>query len=298
MSQANRFLQPQVLAALKNLQLVAKTVVDGFLLGIHANPKSGAGQEFSQYRGYQPGDDLRRLDWKMFARSDRYFIREAEIETGIGMRFVLDASASMAHRDTNGMTKFDYARYLAASLAYLAFQQGDAIGLATMGGLTTCRLPSRHHPRHLHLFLQTLETLVPKGEWSVSDEENSGEPVWQSRELVVAISDLYQHRSEILETLRRWAAMKNEIVVFHLTAANEWNLPYSGSVVFEDLETGRQVKASPQSIRDRHRRRLEESSNAWRAELNEAGIGYEPVSMDQPLDFALRSFLVKRAKLR
>ena len=142
-------LDPKVLMTIKNLPLLAKTVVDGFLIGLNKSTVKGPGLEFSQYRSYQPGDDLRWLDWKMYARSDRYYIRESEIETSISVRFLIDASASMNHRDSNGVKKIDYARYLAASLACLANFQGDSVGLYTLANGELYSLASRADPQHL-----------------------------------------------------------------------------------------------------------------------------------------------------
>src|SRR5690349_20673443 len=153
----SRLLDPKILLSIKDLQLAARTTVDGFMAGIHKNTIKGQGLEFSQYRSYQPGDDLRQLDWKMFARSDRYYIREAEVDTSIGIRFVVDASASMHHQDTNGIRKIDYARFMVAALAYLAYAQGDAIGLYGLSEKRLIHLTPRHDSMHLQRFWHQLE---------------------------------------------------------------------------------------------------------------------------------------------
>ena len=161
---AYRFIDPRILAAIADLPLLAKTVVEGFMLGVHQSQRPGAGQEFNQYRSYQPGDDLRRVDWKTYARSDRFYVRESEVETSIGVRFLLDASASMAHTD-GAIVKFDYARFLVAALGYLAYQQGDMIGCHSLPENHASVLPSKRDHQQLHRFLHHLEKLEPGGAW-------------------------------------------------------------------------------------------------------------------------------------
>lgn len=296
MSRPDRFLDPRVLGAISSLQLLAKTVVDGVMLGAHVNPVPGVGLEFNQYRGYQPGDDLRLLDWKMFARSDRYFIREAEVETSISIRLILDTSASMAHRDDNGISKLDYARYLIASLGYLAFQQGDAIGLYALNDREGAYLPPSRHRRHLYRFLRTLETRSATGVWPEWEQCAGRLSDQQRRGLLVVASDLNEHRGEILQVLSKLAGLKNEILVFHLIAANELNLPYRGPVTLEDLETGKTIQVVPDAIRESHHHALIQDADRLRDELYDKQIAYERLILDQPLDQALRSFLAKRAK--
>jgi uncharacterized protein (DUF58 family) len=158
-------LDPKVLMAIKDLSLAAKTTVEGFMQGIHKSNVKGAGMEFSQYRSYQPGDDLRSLDWKMFARSDRYYIRESEIETSISVRFLLDASASMNHMD-GGFSKLQFAKYVAASLAYLTHSQGDSVGLYTICDGKLSALPARKDHQHLTRILHELEQTEAGGKFT------------------------------------------------------------------------------------------------------------------------------------
>src|SRR5882757_3457792 len=157
-----QMLDPKVLMTIKDLPLLAKTVIDGFMNGFNKSTVKGPGLEFSQYRSYQPGDDLRWLDWKMYARSDRYYIRESEVETSISVRFLIDASASMNH-DDKGVKKIDYARFLAASLAYLANLQGDSVGLYVFKDSGLFSLASKPDPQHLQRLYYQLEKIEPAG---------------------------------------------------------------------------------------------------------------------------------------
>ncbi len=296
MPRSGKFLDPRVLSAISSLQLLAKTVVDGVMLGAHVNPVPGAGLEFNQYRGYQPGDDPRLLDWKMFSRSDRYFIREAEVETSIDVRLILDTSASMAHEDNNGLSKLDYARYLIAALGYLAFHQGDAIGLYALNDRDGLYLPPSRHQRHLHRFLRALETREATGIWPRWEQCAARLSDRRRRGLLVVATDLSEHQGEILQVLHKLAGLQNEVLVFHLIAANELDLPYRGSVTLEDLETGKTVRVMPEAVRERHHRELIAHADRLRDELHEKRIAYERLILDQPLDLALCAFLARRAR--
>src|SRR5476651_978567 len=189
-------LDPKVLMTIKDLPLLAKTVVDGFMNGFNKSTVKGPGLEFSQYRSYQPGDDLRWLDWRMFARSDRYYIRESEIETSISVRFLIDASASMNH-DDNGIKKIDYARFLAASLAYLVNLQGDAAGLYVFqdGGLFT--LSSKADPQHLQRIYYQLDQMKANGTFTKPAHYKELFAGSGRKELLVFITDMYQTDGEI-----------------------------------------------------------------------------------------------------
>src|SRR6201985_516133 len=191
----SRLLDPKILMSIKNLQLAAKTTIDGFMAGINKKKVKGPGLEFSQYRSYQPGDDLRWLDWKMYARSDRYYIRESETETTISVRFLVDASASMNH-DDNGVKKIDYARFLCASLAYLVVSQGDSVGLYTLvnGGLYA--MASKPDPQHLQRLFYQLEQIEPAGKFSQPVHYKELFTGAGRKELLVFITNMYQADGE------------------------------------------------------------------------------------------------------
>lgn len=297
----HRLIEPKTLAAVKNLPLLAKTVVDGFLTGYNRSLKRGSGVEFSQYKSYQPGDDLRQLDWKMFARSDRYYIRESEVDTSIRVRFIVDASASMAHRDEY-LSKMDYARFLIAALAYLAYTQGDAIGLYV---LTERRpkenrlvnLTPRHDMMHLQRFWHQLERLQPAGKFP---GENAIIPLLagtRKKELTVFVSDLYEQEGEINELLVKLNTLKNEVVCFHLMAQNEVAFTYQGNLTFEDLETGRTVQVETSQLRKNHLENVQAYLKTVRQEMQQKQIAYQLFTINQPLDEALRIFLTNRLRV-
>jgi hypothetical protein len=296
MSQPN-MLSPKVLASIKNLPLLAKTVVDGFMMGAHKSFQKGAGMEFSQYRSYQPGDDLRQLDWKLFARSDRYYIRESEIETSISVRFVLDASASMNHED-NGITKIEYARFLAASLAYLANSQGDATGLYILQKKEIISLTPRYDPQHLQRFFFHLSQIKPGGTFAGNELTESIFTNSSRKELVIFITDMYEQEEEINKIISRFKAFKNEVVVFHLIGNNEIEFSYKGNLTFEDWETGRTVEVATDELRNTYIKTLQQQLLNIRTKLLDMDVTYRLQLISQPLDQALRDFLVQRNKLR
>lgn len=290
-----QFIDPQILAAIANLQLIAKTVVDGFMLGSHQSPKPGVGLEFNQYRSYQPGDDLRRVDWKMYARSDRYFVRESEIETSIGINFVLDATASMSHVE-NQISKFDYARFLIASLAYLARSQGDAVGLMAVNGQSVSQLPPRRDHQHLHRFLHQLENIAPQGRWPDWQVLETIFTVTQKREVIVFVSDMYERESEIQKLLSVLSSYKNEVLLFHIMGNDELQFNYKGHLIFEDLETGETVQVHADKSREDYLHQLDEHLQKLQQSAHDQNIAYEQCVLNQPLDYALRNYLMHRTK--
>ncbi|MEO5998918.1 MAG: DUF58 domain-containing protein [Chitinophagaceae bacterium] len=291
----SRLLDPKVLMAIKDLPLMAKTMVNGFLAGINKSSIKGPGLEFSQFRSYQPGDDLRWLDWKMYARSDRYYIRESEIETSISVKLMIDASASMNHQEGD-FKKIDYAKFLAASLAYLANLYGDAVGLNVFYGGEVFMLASRQDHQHLARLFYQLENIQPQGKFTDPlryKEIFSGS---QKRELLIFVTDFYQQDSEIFKLLDSLATLKYEIIVFHLLAKNELDLDYKEYSTLEDLETGATINIEGGQSRKIYLQRLQEYLIALRLQLLDRKIFYRLLSMHQPLDQALRDFLNQRKK--
>lgn len=293
----SRLLDPKVLMAIKELSLAAKTTIDGFMSGVNKSTIKGQGMEFSQYRSYQPGDDLRSLDWKMFARSDRYYIRESEIETNISIRLVLDASASMKHTDA-GFEKIDYARYMAASLAYLGNLQGDAIGLYVLSEDGIFSMSPKQDFQHLARFFYQLEQIKPGNKFTSPVHYKELYAGSKKRELLIFITDMYESDGEILRFLDTINTLRHEVVVFHLMSANEIDLDFKGYSTFEDLETGKSVQIDQEKARLGYKEKLDSHLAATRKEMLDRGIFYRMMRTDQPLDIALRDFLNQRNKLK
>ena len=293
----SKLLDPKAVMAIKDLSLAAKTVVDGFMTGINKSALKGLGLEFSQYRSYQPGDDLRWLDWKMYGRSDRYYIRESEVETSISVRFVIDASASMNHLDGR-FKKIDYAKYLVASLAYLAHLQGDAIGLYIFQDEKFFSLASKQDFQHLSRLFYQLENIEAGGIFTKPIHYKDLYSASNNRELLVFITDLYEENGELLQLLDTFNALKNEVIVFQLMGKNELDLDFKGYSELEDLETGKTVKIDQKISKSAYQERLNEHLSSLRMKLLDRHIYYRLISMDEPLDQALRDFLNQRNKQR
>lgn len=294
---SHRFIDPRALAAVADLQLVARAVVEGFMFGSHESRMVGAGLEFSQYRSYQPGDDIRRVDWKLYARSDRYYVREAEAEMSLTVRFVLDASESMSSDDDEPHSKFDYARFLAASLGYLANGQGDQIGLQVVRDGGVEGTPAGRDRQALHRFLSALEHAAPSGMWPAWDLLEGTFAAAPRRELVVVVTDLHERAAEITTALAKLAALRNEVVVLHVMSRREMAFGYGGAVRFEELETGRVIEVDADRLRDRYLAHLERDLRDLRHTLHNQRIGYALMRTDEPLDYALRAFLTRRMQL-
>jgi uncharacterized protein (DUF58 family) len=287
-------LSPELLYALRNLPLAAKQAAEGFLHGQHASRRHGVGMEFSQYRPYQPGDDLRRLDWRLAARSDRYYLRESEVDTSLMVHLLLDATASMNHRDDNGLRKLDYAKLLLAALAYLATQQGDAVGLTVLHPAGLHHLPPRADARQLPRLYHALETAEATGTFP---DAGTLAPLTARRQraLTVCVSDLYEENSEIEALLTRLRATSGDVLLLHLLANNELQFTYRGSVTFEDLETGQRLQLDA----DQQRAGWQQQMQAWLTstaqQARRHGFDYHQLSTADPLDRAMREFLRRRA---
>jgi uncharacterized protein (DUF58 family) len=277
------------------LELIARVIVEGFMSGSNKSQSVGAGQEFSQYRSYQPGDDLRQLDWKMFARSERYYIKEAEIETNITVKFMLDASRSMAYEE-NGITKLQYAKVMMAALAYLARKQGDTFGLFTVNDHQIKSVLPRFEQQQFIRFLTELVRVKGEGKW---EKSNSIEQLFDhhGKEMIVFITDLYDDGKDIQHFVSRLKTKRNEVIVFHLMGQYETQLDFEGSFTFEDLETGIKTKVDTRTEQVGYKNRVQEWLDQSRAWMLERQINYGLVQMNEPVEEVLRNFLTIRKRL-
>ena len=288
-----KLLSPKILHGLRNLSLAARQAAEGFLNGAHASRRHGPGMEFSQYRPYQPGDDLRQLDWRLAARSDRYYLRESEVDTSLTIHLLLDASASMNHRDDNGLTKLDYARLLLAALAYLAQQQGDAVGLTILGPSGLRHLPPRADARQLPRIYHALETAEAAGRFP-NTATLAPLTARRQRALTVCVSDLYEENAEISALLTRLRAVSGDVLLLHLMAHNELNFSHKGAVTFRDLETGQTLQLDADQQRPAYQLQLQQWLRDTAQTARRQGFDYHQISSAEPLDQAIREFLRRR----
>ncbi len=296
--QATRFLDPKTILAIRNLELRARVVVEGFVLGLHRSPYHGFSVEFSEYRQYSPGDDLRYLDWKLYGRSDRYYLKKFEDETNLRCYFLVDLSRSMSFgsREPGGKTKADYAITVAASLAYFLSKQGDATGLLSFDAAIRDYMPARNRPGHLHQMMLTLDK-PPSGR-----ETNLGAPIRRIAELVrkrgmiVLISDLLSPFDSFAESLTQLRALGHEVVVFQILDPAEIDFKFSASSQFEDLETGVMLYVDPDKIRADYLAGLSAHQARIQQHCNAQGITHQILRTDQPLELALFHFLNNRRR--
>jgi len=288
-----RFVTASTLALVRDLELAARMVVDGVMLGRHTSRRAGAGLEFSQYRSYQPGDDLRRIDWKLLGRSDRYFVREAETETSITVRILLDATGSMAHEE-EGVTKLDYARFLAAALALLVQRQGDAVGLYVLSDGRAMTLRPRREPSHLHRLLHELERIQPAGRWPVWSALERALTPDAARGITILLGDFHERSDEIRASVRRLAGAHHEVICFQVLGDVEREFGYRGTVTLEELETGRRLDLVAERSRAAAVTRLEEQLRDLRYAVEESGAVVVPCLLAQPFEAPLREYLARR----
>lgn len=296
-----RFIDPRTLARVKDLPLIAKTVADGFLHGLQQSHQRGVGVEFSQYRQYEPGDPLSRIDWKLFARSDRYFVREAERESEITMWLVLDTSASMqqvSDTDPDSWSKFEYAQHLVATLAYIAQKQGDNFGFLAVGGDRQVLLPPGSGERHWHRLLKMLTALKSADTFPDTSMLKPAIDRLQKNSLVFIISDFYQLSNEIDEFVKQVSAGHNEVVALQLQSEDEQTFPYKGAIRFEDLETGEQVLVSASTARETWLKALKKHHKKLLKFMRQRKVGLRTININQPMDQALHDFLISRQKVR
>ena len=291
-----QFLDPAVLASLGTLELKARTIVEGFLSGLHRSPFKGFSVEFAEYRQYIPGDDLSTIDWKVYARSDRYYVKKYEEETNLECHIVLDVSASMGYQ-SGTLSKLEYGSYLAAALGYLMNRQRDAVGLLAFDDRIVSMLPPSARPGHLRALLVSLQRLA------LGERTDASKPLHQLAEalarrgLVVLISDLLDDPERVIAGLKHFRFQGNEVSVFHVLDAHELTFPFERASRFQDMETGDEVMAVPGAIREHYLKGIHELIELYRRELRLAGIDYTLLDTARPLDFALMSYLATRARL-
>src|SRR5579859_7092385 len=286
-------IDPQTLMSIKNLELRARVVVSGFWHGLHRSPYHGFSVEFSEYRQYSPGDDPRYLDWRLYARSDRYFIKKFEDETNLRCQLVVDQSRSMEYGSLS-YTKAQYANTLAATLAYFLYLQGDAVGLLTFDEQIRAYLPARHRPGHLRHLMLKLEQPAAGAATDLAAPLQRIVKTVKKRALLVLVSDLLGSVGTLEKDLTALAACGHEIMLFHLLDPAELNFAFNKAVMFQDVESGRQLFIDPASARKDYLKRLEAHNAGIQSICQGLGIGYRRFGTDRPLELALFDFLRER----
>lgn len=294
---ARSFLDPVALSRLAGVPLFARRAMQGSVSGRHPSPHKGSSVEFAEYRKYVPGDDLRRLDWRAYGRSDKFFVKEFEADTNLRCCLVLDTSGSMDF-GSGGVSKIEYARRLAGAIGHLALQQGDAVGLNCVAGGVVKSIPPRRNPAHLMAVFDALEDARPKGETKLPEVLHELAETVRQRALVVILSDLFVEPELLRAGFQHLHFRRHDVAVFHLLDPQELAFEFRRPVRFLDMEGGPAVFADPTEIADRYQKALRGYFDALHAVVMESGVDYHRVGLDEDYEQVLMRFLVRRTRAR
>lgn len=275
-------------------QLVTRFPMEGTVSGHHKSPHRGSSVEFAEYRNYVPGDDLRRLDWRVFGRTDRFYMKEFEADTNLRCYLVLDTSASMSFTGKHG-SRLDYARKIAASLAYLTIQQGDAAGLVCVGEKKTIEIPAKRNPAHLQLIFDTLEQVEAKGTTNIVQALHDLAEKARRRALIIVLTDGFEDADALLNCFQHLRFQKHDLVMFQLLDRMEMDFQFDRPVRFNDLESSYNLVTEPNTIRDEYLAQLHRHLKHLKEGCNQFNADYRQVIMDQDYEKLLSDFLSERA---
>ena len=289
----SRFIDPAVLAKIGNLEFVARNVVDGIINGAHRSPFFGSSVDFAEHRGYVPGDDIRRVDWRVFARTDKYYIKEFEADSNANFSVLLDVSKSMAFGPR--ISKLDYAKTLAACLTYLVSKQRDRVGLVAFDEDIVEHVPPS--AKHVDVVLHTLDRLQAKRPGRLGPPLRKLAEHFGRRGIVVVISDLYEEPDEVLDAVSLIRFRGNDVILFHVLDPAEIDFPYNDPSRFMDVESGEEVPVVPEVFADQYRKMIQDHIEALRSKCSESRIDYVLLNTAKPLDEALFTYLGSRERL-
>ena len=287
-------LDSAALSRLMHLPLLARSPMEGTVSGHHKSPHRGSSVEFAEYRNYAPGDDIRRLDWRVFARSDRFYLKEFEAETNLRCYLVIDSSGSMKFGAPT--SKLHYAKRLAATLAYLAAHQGDAVGLSCAGEKTPVEIPPRRNPAHLKVVIDTLEQIEARGETGLIGALHELAEKVRRRALVIVISDFFCELEPLLQCFQHLRFQKHDLALFQMLDRAELDFRFDRPIRFVDLESSFSVVTEPATIRDEYLRQLNLFLEQLRAGCHEFGADYRQVVTDQDCEKVIAEFLIQRSR--
>jgi uncharacterized protein (DUF58 family) len=291
---SSQFLDPQVLARIDNLELLARTVVDGFINGLHHSPYFGLSVDFAEHRQYMPGDDIRRVDWRVFGRTDRFYVKEYEADTNANFSVLFDISKSMDY-GSKGITKLDYGRYLAACLSYFSRTQRDRVGMLAFDSDVREYVPSS--AKHLDIVLHAIDNIKASDVGSFSGPINRIAEMLTRRSILVLISDLYEDPDVVVDSLNLLRHKGNDVIVFHLLDHAEIEFPFESAAYFQDIESGESIPVVPETLRDQYLELMNEHVTTLEQRLVRSRIDYARFDTSQPLDFALFEYLARRQRM-
>ncbi len=294
MPSAEQYLQPEVLAKVARFDLKAKFIIEGFFSGLHRSPFKGFSAEFSDHRKYVPGDDIKDLDWKVYARTNKYYIKRFQAETNLECHLVVDASASMGY-GTRGLTKLEYATYIAAALAFLVVSQQDTVGLITFDDAIRAVLQPKSKRKHIIRILKVLNATRPGRRAKVSELLHKVAGMIDKRGLVVVMSDLLDETADVIDAFAHLRYAGHDVIAFHILDAAEAQFPFSEARRFEDVETGETVVADAGSVRAGYLDALGQFIETYRTELYKHRVDFFNIDTSMSFDKALMAYLMKRS---
>lgn len=292
-----QYLQPETVSRLKGMDLRARLVVEGFIAGMHKSPYHGFSVEFAEHRQYMPGDSIRDIDWKVYAKSDRFYIKQYEEETNLKGYLLLDCSRSMAYRSGGSVTKFDYAGMLCGALSYMMLRQRDAVGLVTFDQQIRRYIPPRSRTGHLHVLLNEVGSQQPSQLTDVGSALHGMAERIRRRGLVVILSDLLDEPEKIISGLKHFRHNRHEVIVFHILDPRERDFNFGQEAIFKDMETGEEITTLPYQIRREFAKQVSAYADKIASACRQSNIDYHPIDTATTFDKALYAFLAKRERL-
>jgi uncharacterized protein (DUF58 family) len=297
LNESRKYLDPVVLSKLGNMDLVARCAVEGLFSGLHPSPFHGFSVEYSDHRAYQPGDELKFLDWKMYGRSDKLYIKQFKQETNVYVYLLLDSSNSMTFCGRGSVSKIDYGSFLAAALSYLMLGQGDSVSLTLFAEKINAYLPPRARRTHLNTVLTALGHNKPKGQTNLGGILHTVAEMNHRRGLVILISDLLNDEADIYKGLAHLKYLSHDVIIFHTLDHEELNLDYRGLIEFTDLETRQKIRTFPESLRNEYRNRVKAFVDGVAETAGKNEIDYHLLNTSEALDKALLAYLAKRKQM-
>ncbi len=290
------YLNPEALSRLGNMNLIARLVVEGFMTGLHKSPYHGFSVEFAEHRQYMPGDDIRHVDWKVYGKTDRYYVKQFEEETNLKAYILLDASASMSYTSQK-ITKFQYASYLAASLTYLMLKQRDSVGLVTFDQGIRNYVPPRSVHTYLNVILQQLQTTQTGKQTNLSETFHQLAERIQRRGLIIILSDMLDNPERVLSGLKHFRHKKHEVIVFQILDPMERSFQFKHNATFEDMETGEKMATQPWHIREDYQSLMADFLKTYKDQCLANRIDYALMDTHESFDTALMQYLIKRKRI-
>ena len=293
---SGHILTPDIISRLNNLSLKARFVVEGFIVGLHKSPYHGFSVEFSEHRPYGSGDEIRHVDWKLWGKTDRFFIKQFEEETNLKSYLLLDQSLSMTYK-SDKVSKLEYAQILAASLGYLMLKQQDAVGLTLFDDQIRVNIPARSKRSHLNILLSRMQNINAGPETTIAPVLHQTAETIKKRGLIILISDLFDDPEKVLSGLQHFRYKGHEVIVFHILDPQELTLDFSQRIRFRDLESGEEIITDPWHIQSDYQKSMEDFCNYFKTRCRQKNIDYVRLSTDTALDLALSEYLLKRKRV-